>query len=74
MLPSSFVPGLLAEASFPEHGQQWPGGVEDGRHVRRIQLPSRFQQQGRPLPQPNPPQGRNLQALIRVADSSGGVG
>ena len=74
MLPSSFVFGRLAEASFPERGQQGPGGVEDGLDVLGPQLPTRFQQQGRPLPQPNPPQGRNLQALIRVADSSGGVG
>jgi len=49
------VSGRLAEAPFPEHGQQRTGGVEDGLNVRRIHLPPRFQQEGRSLSQPHPP-------------------
>ena len=57
--------GRRAEAAFPEHGQQRPGGVEDGLQVRRIQLPPRFQQQGRSVPEVHTPEG---------GDHSGGSG
>ena len=68
------VRGLGTEPAVTERGQQRPGGVEEGLDVLQSQLPTRFQQQGRPVAQPHPLQGRGPWGPGLLTRGMGGAG